>query len=336
MKVATIVFVLMASLPAILPAQPVGWEGAGFHKADSIAALYPHHSLDNVRTLAHKLTAALATDHEKFRAIHTWVCSNIEFDYTLYQKNKRKRESLKNADAFNAWNKQFCAEVFRKLRTDHKTICTGYAYIVRELAAHAGITCVIVDGYGRTAQMNVRGSGVPNHSWNAVKLNGRWYLCDPTWSSGIYDKTEERFVKTYNNAYFLADPDIFARNHYPLDTTWLLKENKPDLNGFLNAPLIYSDAFHYGITRLSPQTLDTVATKGATVSFCFAKTGIKNIEKAALRIVQSGTTNTVYPELLQDTSGRYRIEYPFTTKGTHVVNLLLNDAYVVTYTIKVR
>ena len=33
-------------------------------------------------------------------------------------------------------------------------------------------------------QANVGGTGVANHSWNAVQLNSNWYLCDATWSSG--------------------------------------------------------------------------------------------------------------------------------------------------------
>ena len=87
---------------------------------------------------------------------------------------------------------------------------------MRELCSYAGIPCVIVDGYGKTSTP----SKYPNHSWNAVQLNNKWYLCDATWASGVIDMRNLQYEKDYKEIYFLTDPVDFTRTHEPLDKAW--------------------------------------------------------------------------------------------------------------------
>ncbi|MBX2893897.1 MAG: hypothetical protein KF763_00530 [Cyclobacteriaceae bacterium] len=92
---------------------------------------------------------------------------------------------------------------------------------MRELALVVDIECVIVDGYGRTLGSKLK-KGFPNHNWNAVKLNEKWYLCDPTWASGKISAENKQFVARFNDFYFLTEPSVFGRNHFPLEPKWLL------------------------------------------------------------------------------------------------------------------
>src|SRR5690606_27087132 len=101
-------------------------------------------------------------------------------------------------EGLKEWNRKSHPRVLQTLLRQHKTVCTGYAFLVKELAYHAGITCEVIDGYGRTPQANIEGDGIPNHSWNAVQLNNAWYLCDATWSSGTNDPQQAKFIKKYN------------------------------------------------------------------------------------------------------------------------------------------
>ena len=193
-----------------------------YRKADSIATHYQGHELGNLMLLSHRLTANLDTDVEKFRAIYRWVCDNIAYDYGYFALNKSKRDKYQHQpQKLAVWNQEFSKRVFQRLLKHKKTVCTGYAYLVRELATFAGIECQIVDGYGRSAVANLKGEGIPNHSWNAVKLAGQWYLCDPTWSTGFVD-SRGTFHKKFKEAYFLTKPQVFVQNHYPLDSRWLL------------------------------------------------------------------------------------------------------------------
>jgi hypothetical protein len=335
MKAFTLICFAILS-PLWLHAQLSDFANTDFKKADSIARLYPNHSLRNLNDLANKLTTPLTTEVEKFRAIYTWTSLNIENDYELYIKNKRNREKMQDPDALQKWNTKLNGIVFERLLKKHRTVCTGYAYLIKEMASVAGLSCEIVNGYGRTAQANIGGPGFVNHSWNAIQLNNKWYLCDATWSSGSVDTQERMFVKKYNDCYFLLEPTLFIRNHYPVDTTWMLFESKLTLPEFLNRPLVYNGIFQYKITQLLPETFNITADKGQPVSFQFTKDGEKVIEKVELLIKGPGAPYSVYPQLHQHISGLSSADHTFTAKGKHVVHILFNDEYAFTYTVYVR
>ncbi len=204
-----------------LNAQQSDFKTISFKKADNIAALLEGKELNNLPLLAHNLTYKLDTDVERFRAIYYWVCHNIKNDYYLMVKNDRMRRKLKNdITQLNTWNKTFKKEVFNKLSKERKTLCTGYAFLIKELAMHAGLECEIVNGYGNTSN-SFKNLKMPNHSWNVIKLNGKWYLCDATWSSGFIDESYQ-FKFNYNDAFFLMEPQQFGKNHKPLNSKWFL------------------------------------------------------------------------------------------------------------------
>lgn len=190
---------------------------ANFSEADSIADLYVAHSMEDLAGLAGKLTGTLSTDEQKFRAIFKWVCSNVEVDYDLVTLNKRKRTSLKG-DRLSAWNQRFSKIVFDRLVSDRKTLCTGYAYVIRELCFHAGLPCEIVNGHANPRGVTPDQPRQVNHSWNMVQLNGKWYVCDATWSSGIFNRTSGQFRARYTDKYFLPDPTVFAEDHLPFSS----------------------------------------------------------------------------------------------------------------------
>ncbi len=327
---ALLSWVLLIS--ASLQAQLADFNEINFSKADSIAALYPKHSLRDLKSLADKLTIPLSTEVEKFRVIYVWVCANIENDYKLFMMVKHQREKLNDhPKEMSEWNKKIAKQVFDKLLQHQKTICTGYAYLIRELATHAGLSCVIVDGYGRTAQANIGGQGIANHSWNAVLINNKWYLCDVTWSSGAIQLG--RFVKKFDESYFLAGPSLFVRNHYPLDTTWVLLRDKPTLHEFLNRPLVYSSLYRYKISQLFPETFSVSVDKGKVVSFQFKKDSDEDIEKIELNV--DGIDTPVATPPVKNSKGLYCINYTFASKGVHVVHVLLNSSYAFSYAVRV-
>lgn len=335
MKIFALIGLITVTLSCQLYAQVSDFADADFSKADSIAACYPRHSLRDLCALADKLTRPLSTEVEKFRAIYTWTCTNIANDYTLYLKNERQRQKYTDPVQHKAWNREFSARVFKKLLEEHKTVCTGYAYLVRELAFHAGIKCVVVDGYGRTAQSNIRGEGVANHSWNVVCLNNKWYLCDATWSSGAIDAKTGSFVKKYDAVYFLMDPALFVRNHYPLDSEWMLLRDKPTLHEFLNRPLIYSTIFQYNTCNLFPETFDITISKANAFSFQWETGNNKQIETVALQVKGYDTYDTIYPEVCRD-ANIYCVDHTFRLKGTYIVHILFNNSHACTYTVNVR
>jgi len=305
-----------------------------FSKSDSLARLYPRHSLTNLKTLADKLTHSLSTDVEKFNAIYRWTCENIEYDYVLFVKNQRQRAKIKNPELLMLKDRKMNVIMFETLLKKQKTICTGYAYLIRELARHAGLSCIIIDGYGRTSIANVGGTGIANHQWNAVQLNHKWYLCDATWSSGSVVPQVGQYIKEYNGAYFLPDPELFILNHYPLDTTWTLLSHHPSLHEFLNGPLVYSRLFALKATQLRPTTFEVPARKKELVTFQFKAKENQALENISVTI--AGQQDFSLPTLKPDSTGLFCINHNFSSRGIYWVHVSQSKYPLFTYKVKVR
>ena len=330
-------WVWLLLLSGTVQAQQADFENVDFHRADSIAALYKGEGLKNLPILAHKLTAPLSSKPEQFRAIYTWVSTNIDNDYWAYLKNKKKRKKLQHDSlALAKWNASFRLKAFKKLAEEQKTVCTGYAYLVSELAALAAINCKIIDGYGRTANVNTDELWVPNHSWNAVQLNNKWYLCDATWSSGIFDVQENTFIRDYNDGYFLADPELFVMNHYPLDTTWILLHNKPELTEFLKAPLIYKHAFNYPIIPIAPKVMHIQIDSNNSVTFLVKAPDSIKTNDINIELASGAISRIVKPDITRTEEGLLALTHRFERWGHYDVHLKVAEHYIVTYTVRVK
>lgn len=332
---ALFVFVTLLLFAVPLSAQVEDFAGTDFSKADSIARLYPGHSLDNLYVLASKLTADVSSPQEKFRAIYTWVCLNIANDYRLFKENARQRKKLTNPVDLKKWNAQFRKVIFESLRTKHSTVCTGYAVLVKDLCRLANIRCEVIDGYGRTLQANIGGPGVANHSWSAVNLSNKWYLCDATWSSGAIDVRNGLFVKHYSDAYFLAKPELFLQNHYPMDSAWMLTDKKISLRQFLDRPITYSIVYNYNAHPVLPETFKVTATKKTPLVFEFTSTRMIAPGELKLTITGGGET-TVQSELILLQPGHYRFTHAFPSKGKFVVHITIRGDVVFSYEVSVK
>lgn len=222
-----IILLVFFTFTLCLHAQRNDFNEINFQKADRIADRYKGEELTNLPVLALRLTAQLETDVERFRAIYIWVTHNVRGDYHLTSTNSHMHRKLKNnPEELHQWNKQFKKEIFQQLKDEKKTLCTGYAYLIKELANLAGLECEIVHGYGQVKNIKFDNMEFPNHSWNAIKLNNKWYLCDATWSSGIIDMSNYSFEFSYEDSFFLMEPSIFAKSHRPIDAQWsLFNEN---------------------------------------------------------------------------------------------------------------
>lgn len=304
------------------------------HRADSVALAYPNHSLKNLKTLAAKLTTPLPTDVEKFRAIYKWVCTNINYDIGLYNKILSHRGKIKDQQALKQWNKSMILIMYDILIKKHKTVCTGYAYLIRELSRNAGIPCEIIDGYGRQSNSNVGGEGIPSHQWNAVQLNSKWYLCDATWSCGSAMSPSGLRIKDFNEAYFLTDPELFVRNHYPLDTTWILLPRKPSLHEFLNRPIVYNRIFKLKTTSILPESFEIKAPKKMPLVFQFNAIGNPTLQNVSLTI--NGQPGTTFHALAPDSSGMFSVQLSFSNRGTYVVHVCEDNQNLFSYKVRVR
>lgn len=307
-----------------------------FKKADSIAEVYKHETLSNLPVLVHKLTFQLNSDVEKFRVIYKWVSSNVEGDYSFYLKIMRKRQKFKNdANAFNAWNKKLQKRVFNELVTNQRSICSGYAYLIKELATLSGIACEIVDGYCRSVNSEMGKLGMLNHSWNAVKLNDNWYLADATLASGYFNVNENKFIKNYNDGYFLADPELLIKSHYPLDLKWTCLNETPSVETFTNGPIIYGNTLKHAVVPVYPNTLQFEVFKDETIQFKLKFLKEVNFDAIEISISNGINTQIIDYEGLIYENKMLMFNYEFRVKGTYDIHLKIDEDIVVSYGVEV-
>ncbi len=83
------------------------------------------------------------SDYSKVKAIHDYIIKRVSYDFT-YEK-------------YSAYNALI----------EKSSVCRGYASAAYRMFTDAGIECRII--------------GTVDHTWNIVKVNGKWYNIDLTW-----------------------------------------------------------------------------------------------------------------------------------------------------------
>lgn len=309
-----------------------------FRKADEIALKYKNETLKNLPKLAYKLTSNLSTDVEKFRAIYMWICTNISGDLGMYLKNKRKRSKYRSDKIkLKLWNKSLRKKMFAKLLKDKKTVCTGYSYLLKELSRFANINCIVVDGFGRTSSTDVEKLNDPNHSWNAVHLNGKWYLCDATWASGKSNPETNKFNFQFRKGYFLTQPELFVKNHFPLDQKWLLtSKKKTTFKEFLEGPVIYSEAFKHLSLSSAPTKMHHTIQKEEKTTFKYKMNAPIDSSEISLLISNGVSDKIVKPTIVTNDTEFLIFEYQFTKKGFYDIHVIAYNDVLMTYTFDVK
>jgi len=96
------------------------------------------------------------TDYERIVAVHDYICDNTEYETASDGEHIRRT-------AYGAL-------------IDGKAVCQGYSLALYRLLLEAGIDNRIIFGQG------IETAGASgSHTWNIVKLYGKYYYIDPTW-----------------------------------------------------------------------------------------------------------------------------------------------------------
>jgi transglutaminase/protease-like cytokinesis protein 3 len=262
------IFVLLLLLTFSAHCQQVDFWDMDFARADSMAISLHGFELDHPDRLADSLVAGLHTDVEKFRSIFRWITDNINYDYAMYLKIERKEEKFaRNKKRLSEFASRTSMKKFRRMIRQKKTICSGYAMLLEYMCNHVGLQCEFVSGYGKNSFGSTHRG--PNHAWNAIWLNGKWYLCDVTWASGSVDTDREIFIRDFNSSYFLTDPSLFIGSHYPTDPKWTLMLKKPTLQEFIAAPSLYEGFIENKINQYFPTKELVYVKQNENIKFWF-------------------------------------------------------------------
>lgn len=325
---------LLFFVTTVCLAQQSDFKNISFEKADNIAKKTRSRKLLALNELTIKLTKDLDTDVEKVRAIYKWICLNVASDYRLFHKNERLRKKYKNDSVKLAeWNSELKRDLFPRLLNRKKTICTGYAYLFKAMCDVVDIENKMVFGFGRTADVIEFDPKYPNHTWNVVKLNNKWYLCDATWAAGT--AYVDRFKFDYNDGYFLTSPELFIYNHYPLNTDFsLLGDKTPSFNDYIEMPLLYGKAYEVFEKPIGPLKMYQEIKRNTAVSFTYQLK--KKIDVNKLKIITfNGVRDNSYKPRIEKKGNLITLTHRFRKTGFFDAHLYLGNDFLATYTIKV-
>lgn len=126
----------------------------GYHRTEIQAVLWEEtygttEEIKQARAAAKQVADTLRgkSTYEQIKGAYDWLCNNVKYDYSLENHSAYTALVLKN------------------------TVCEGYATAFQLIMEELGIECVCVMS--------------PNHAWNAVKYEGKWYWVDATWGDQV-------------------------------------------------------------------------------------------------------------------------------------------------------
>lgn len=203
--------------------------------------------IDKMATyVVNKETNSSMTKLQKAVRLQQWICDRVFYDPVVGKINILKRKNQPIPSNLSETDKNHVdASVFLHKKSDGKyyTVCDGYARAYKILMDKAGIPTDYVMGYNRT-------TGVLEHAWNLVNLDGTWYHVDVTNDDNngslFYEQYSDNMVpdsavypfKTYGGRYkyFLCSDADFAANDVHYHYEWESREH-PELNSRNGAAL---------------------------------------------------------------------------------------------------
>lgn len=124
------------------------------------------------------------TDFEKETALHDYIVLNTRYAEKTTPQGDYPKEAHTPYGALAVG----------------EAVCEGYSTAFKLLLELAGVECELVSGTAKGE----------NHSWNRVRLDGEYYLTDPTWNDPTPDRPG---VVLYD--YFNLTDEMMNREHTP-------------------------------------------------------------------------------------------------------------------------
>ena len=107
----------------------------------------------------------------------------------------------------------------------------------------AGLHCKVISGLVKGANFQIGTPMNPDdfqHWWNAVYIYGKWCLVDSYLATiPLINKTGSGELKySFNEHYFLVDPNKMIYSHFPDEPVWQLSSNVVSRDEFILLPKI--------------------------------------------------------------------------------------------------
>ncbi|XP_054014626.1 hillarin isoform X2 [Hylaeus anthracinus] len=234
-----------------------------FAHMDQIAISVAQEDQKTFTDLVRQLVSRCGSDIEKARTIFRWITvknlNTMQFD-----------ENLRGDTPMG---------LLRGIK--HGT--ESYHVLFKRLCSYAGLHCVVIKGYSKSAGYQPGVCFEDNrfrNSWNAVYVAGAWRFVQCNWGArhlvnakevprpGQPKAKNDSLRYEYDDHYFLTDPREFIYEFFPLQEEWQLLKQPISLKDFEELPFVRSLFFRYGLYFPDTNTnavMYTDSTGAATV-----------------------------------------------------------------------
>ncbi len=294
-----------------LTAQDIDVKNADYKKADSAAINFPKKKYKAITEITYPLTEGLNTEHEKFRAIFRWITENIEYN--------------KSAGSTTEGDK-----IIRK----NKAVCQGFSNLLKEMCETVHIPCEVVVGYTKTEAKDINKKlKKTDHAWNMVQLYGKSYLVDVTWATSKYNVVARKFLKEFDEHYFLCPPEKFILDHFPQNKVYQLLDKPIKARQFIRTPLYYPDYFHINIQSIVPNTGKFTHHLSKPLVFTVQGSGVL---KSASILINAEKYTLPLSLKKNEKENEYSFEYLFEKAADYNITIYINGNCIAEYLIKVK
>lgn len=167
------------------------------------------------KKLSKSITKNAHSDPEKVYAIYKWIATNISYDNQLHLDRDLQKKIYVSEES-----------VVKNVLERRMALCGGFAFLFKELCQNVGVSAEVVDGFTKDYSSKTPNAKTPTHTWNVVKLNGKWQLLDITWAIGYGNKWKP------DDFWYLTKPREFILSHYPQDPRWTLLDKSVSFTEF--------------------------------------------------------------------------------------------------------
>jgi transglutaminase/protease-like cytokinesis protein 3 len=176
------------------------------------------------------------------KALHDYVIKRVTYDTAVLDAGQRPPQDA--------------GTVFRSRRG----VCEGYANLYTALAQSSNLKARTV--YGRLRRDLGPIKRIPSwlrrqqagydwtlHAWNAVNINGQWWLVDTTWD----DLEQAQTDAIYRTDYLMPAPKTMIVSHLPDAPRWQLLNEPISESRFKEQPILRPGFFKQNLKILEPR-----------------------------------------------------------------------------------
>jgi hypothetical protein len=239
--------------------------GTDYSRIDKQSETVPV-KLNTAPEIATYLTRNLTAPTEKVRAIYSWIAHNIRYDVVKMKLNETY---------------VIPQELVDYALSKREGVCANYTALFNACCLSVGIQCYIIEGYVRQNGKLIFNS----HSWNAVRIDNRFYEVDVTWAAGYVDN--DKFTAKYKDEFFMVSPSVFIKTHMPNDPIWQFSSN----------PLTFIE---FDTANFQKLTVKSTYNFSDSIRMFSKQNILEQLQRKRRRIIQCGMTNSFIKSVLTD------------------------------------